>query len=86
MNTGIYINWYSHAPSQWKIGTLRNLITKAKSISSTEHLLNNETEHLKTVFGNINDFSKNVVNNIIQQKFLNSLKQQDPINDSKKKL
>ena len=84
MNTDIYINWYSHAPSQWKIGTLRNLITKAKSISSTEHFLNHEIDHLKTVFCNINDFSKNVVNNIIQQKLLNSLKQQDPINDSKK--
>ena len=28
-NTDIYINWYSHAPLQWKIGTVRNLITRA---------------------------------------------------------
>ena len=35
LNTDIYINWYSHAPSQWKIGTLQNLITRAKNISST---------------------------------------------------
>ena len=41
-NTDIYINWYSHAPLQWKIGTVRNLITRAKSISSTEGLLNHK--------------------------------------------
>ena len=29
-NTDIYINWYSHAPLQWKIGTLQNLITMNK--------------------------------------------------------
>ena len=47
LNT-IEINWYSHAPSQWKIRTLRNLITRAKNISSTEDLLDHEIEHLKT--------------------------------------
>ena len=36
-NTNIYINWYSHAPS--KTGTLRNLIERAKLISSTKLLL-----------------------------------------------
>ena len=35
-NTDIYINWNSHAPAQWKIWTLWNLITRAKNISSTE--------------------------------------------------
>ena len=30
-NTDIYINWYSHAPLQWKIGTIRNLITRGKN-------------------------------------------------------
>ena len=81
-NTDIYINWYKHAPLQWKIRALQNLITRAKNISSTEDLLNHEIEHLKTVFCNINDFPKNVVNNIIQQELLKSLKQQDVISDS----
>ena len=80
-NTDIYINWYSHAPSQWKIGTLRNLIARAKNISSTEDLLNNEIEHLKTVFCEINDFPRKVVNDIIQQELLKSQgQQQDVIN------
>ena len=81
-NTDIYINWYSHAPSQWKIGTLQNLITRAKNISSTEDLLNLELEHSKTVFWNINDFPKNVVNNIIQQELSKSIKQQNVISDT----
>ena len=37
-NTDIYINWYFQ--SQWKIETSRNLISRAKNISSTEDLLN----------------------------------------------
>ena len=81
-NTDIYINWYSDTSLQWEIGTLRNLITRAKNISSTEDLLNHEIDHSKTVFCTINDFPKNVVNNIIQQELLKSLKQQDVISDS----
>ena len=81
-NTDIYINWFSHGPLQWKIGSLRNLITRAKNICSTEDLLNLGLEHLKTVFCNINDFPKNVVNNIIQQELSKSIKQQDIISDT----
>ena len=81
-NTDIYINWYSHVPLQWKIGTLQDLVTRAKNISSTEDLLNLELEHLKTVFCNINDFLKNVVDNIIQQELSKSIKQQDVISDT----
>ena len=80
--TDIYINWYSHVPSQWKIGTLQNLITREKNISSTEDLLNHEIGNLKIVFCNINNFPKNVVNDIIQQELLKPLKQQDVISDS----
>ena len=82
-NTDIYINWYSHAPLQWKIGILRNLITREKNINSTEDLLNLELEQLKTVFCNINDFPKNVVNNTIQHELSKSIKQQDVISDTK---
>ena len=31
-STDIYINWNAHAPTEWKIGTLRNLIKQAKLI------------------------------------------------------
>ena len=57
-------------------------MTRAKNINSTKDLLNHKIEHLKTVFCNINDSPKNVVNNIIQQELLKPLKQQNFINDS----
>ena len=67
--TNIYINWQSHAPSNWKIGTLRNLIKRAKSISSSELLLLN-------IFTEYNDFPLKVLNNIIDQE-LSQLVQQE---------
>ena len=45
-NTNIYITWYSHVPSNWKTGTLRNLIKRAKHISSTKLLLRNEFDNI----------------------------------------
>ena len=30
--TNIYINWHSHAPWKWKIGTLRNLIKNKQNL------------------------------------------------------
>ena len=58
---------------------------QSKNICSTEDLLNLETDRLKSVFFcNINDFPKNVVNNIIQQELSISLKQQDAISDTQK--
>ena len=65
--TNIYISWRSHAPSNWKIGTLRNLIKRAKSISSSELLLRNEIGYLRYIFTEYNDFPLKVVNNIIDQ-------------------
>ena len=70
-NTNIYINWNSHAPSAWKIGTLRNLLKRARIICSTDDLLNSEVEHLRKVFCEINDFPTRLVNKIITEE-LNS--------------
>lgn len=63
-NTNMYINWNSHAPVQWKIGTLRNLIQRSILICSNEILLEKETNRLRTVFTKINDYSTRVVNNV----------------------
>ena len=32
-NINIYINWNGHAPSNWKIGTLENLLKPEKIVS-----------------------------------------------------
>ena len=65
--TNIYLNWRSHAPLNWKISTLRNLIKRAKSINSSELLLRNEISYLRHIFTEYNDFPLKVVNNIIDQ-------------------
>ena len=65
--TSIYINWPSHAPLNWKIGTLRNLIKRAKSITFSELLLRNEISYLRNIFTEYNNFSLKVIINIIDQ-------------------
>ena len=74
--TNIYINWHSHAPSNWKIGTLRNLIKRAKPISPSELLLRNEISYLRYIFTEYNDFPLKVVNNINDQELTQSVQQE----------
>ena len=72
-NTSIYINWYSHAPSNWRTGTPRNLTKRAKPVSSTKLLLRNEIDHIWKVFIGNNDYPHKVVNHIIDQELLQPL-------------
>ena len=60
----IYINWYAHAPNTWKIATLRNLIKRALSISSTESLAEKEIKYLQNAFCTCNQYPQKVVDNI----------------------
>ena len=46
-NTDIYMNWHSHAPTTWKIATLKSLIKRGFLISSKTETLNKELEHIK---------------------------------------
>ena len=58
------MNWKSHAPIQWKIGTLKNLVKRSIIICSKQHLLQTELDNLRKVFVQINDYpSKTVENN-----------------------
>ena len=72
-NINIYINWYSHAPSKWKTGILRNIIKGQKLISSTKLLLRDEIAYLRKVFTENNDSPLKVVNHIINQELLQPL-------------
>ena len=65
-NTDIYMNWNSHAPMQWKIGTLKNLVKRSIIICSDQHLLLIELDHLRQVFIEINDYPSKTVENIIK--------------------
>ena len=65
-NTDLYIDWYSHAPIDWKKSTLRGLIKRALLVCSTEDKLEKELNHLKTVFCNLNNYPKHFVYQIIE--------------------
>ena len=63
-STNIYLNWNGHAPTEWKIRTLRNLIKRAKPICSEESLVNEEMKYLKKVFHEVNNYSMSVINKL----------------------
>ena len=65
-NTDIYMNWYAHAPTTWKIATLKSLVKRAVMISSTQIAMENEITHLKKVFTEYNDYPVKLVENIIE--------------------
>ena len=64
-NTDIYMNWKSHAPSIWKIATLKSLLKRAFLISSTDVALEAELKHLKNAFCNLNDYPVALVDTIV---------------------
>ena len=47
---------------EWKTGTLRNLVKRAKTVFSTTVLLHQEIEHPKSVFTGIYEYHINTVN------------------------
>ena len=65
-NTDIYMNWKSHAPSTWKIATLKSLIKRAFLVSSTTTSLDSELDHIKKVFSELNDYPPKLVEEIIK--------------------
>ena len=70
--TDIYINWNAHAPTEWKMGTFRNLIKLEKLICSDESLVKEEMKYLTKVFHEVNDYSMSVMNTIAQQELNDS--------------
>ena len=53
-NADLYINWNSHAPIQWKRGSLKNLVHRSISICSNEKLLD-VLNYLRNAFIKTND-------------------------------
>ena len=48
-SSNIYLNWNAHAPTEWKVGTLRSLIKQAKLNCSYEGLVKEEMKFLTKV-------------------------------------
>ena len=71
-NTDLYIHWDAFAPMQWKKSTLIMLIKRAFIICSTDELREQELEHIKHVFCNINGYPKVFVNRMIEQELSNN--------------
>ena len=55
---------------------MRNLVKRAKFISSSEFLLRNEISYLRHIFTEYNDFPLKVANNIIDQELSQSAQQE----------
>ena len=66
INNNIYMNWNSHSPRSWKIGTLRNLVQRAIMISS-EVNLQKEIDHLQKVFCEVNGYPEKFTKKIISE-------------------
>ena len=60
------MNWKSHAPMQWKIGTLKNLVKRSIIICSDQHLQQKELDYLTKVFTEGNNYPSKTVENIIK--------------------
>ena len=67
-SSDIYINWNAHTTTEWKIGTLRNLIKQAKLICSDESLVEEEMKYATKVFHEVNDYRISIRNASAQQK------------------
>ena len=62
-----------------KIGTLRNLVKRAKIVYSTTVLLHQEIEHLKVVFTGINEHPIKTVNRTMKQELHRTQRLQNTI-------
>ena len=60
----IYTNWKSFAPNKWKWGTLKTLVTRVFDICSTDEYLNQELEHIRTVFHHRNNYPPWVIEKV----------------------
>ena len=49
-HTDIYLHWNAHAPTTWKTVTVKSLVKRAFSVSSTEAALDLELSHLRRAF------------------------------------
>ena len=65
-NSDLYMNWDSHSPRAWKIGTLKNLTRRAIMISSPNNL-EKELDHLRKVFHEKNNYPRHITNQIIDE-------------------
>ena len=63
----IYLNWKLFAPTTWKRGALKTLAYSAYIICSSIALKKKESDHLKKLFHEKNDYHKLVINQVLNE-------------------
>ena len=57
----VYLNWNTHAPTTWKRGTLRAILSSTYTICSSEIYLNEEIKYIESTFEKVNNYPKYVI-------------------------
>ena len=66
-NNDIYLHWDSHAPTNWKKGTLKTLVRRAYLINSTTEYLKQELDHLSKVFKERNNYPDWIIRQVMTE-------------------
>ena len=65
-NNNIFLNWTSHAPNKWKMGTLRTLVRGVYDICLTNEHLQNKLSHIKKLFHEQNQYPFWEINSLLR--------------------
>ena len=60
-NADISLNWNTYAPTTWKRGTVRTIMSRTCTICSSERYLNEEIKHTELIFEKVNNYPKYVI-------------------------
>ena len=66
-NSDIYIHWDTEAPTQWKMSTLKGLVKRAFKVCSNAQKLDEELNHLRRVFNELNGYPVWFIDNVIKE-------------------
>ena len=64
VNNGVYLHWDSFAHKNWKLSTLRSILTRLYKICSTKELLDEELKRIEREFIKINRYPEWIVNQL----------------------
>ena len=78
--TDLYMNWYSHAPNNWKWGTLRTLVRRAHVNCSSKKYLEDELKHIRKTFNEINNYPHWVITKVFKE--TTSLEKENQIDEA----
>ena len=66
-NTDLYISWMSFSPKNWKLETLKTLVSRAFDKCSTKKYPKEGLNHIKNVFRHQNSYPSRVIDKVSKQ-------------------